>query len=107
MVEPGKNPKVTTLQNDLDSLQKAVSIGADYQGLIEIVPLGNGDCILCNEEGKQIGLDGNRRVGRDIIVLVGYSDAKKAEKVFRWGNNLAIDCRSVEAAISTAKQYVG
>lgn len=72
MVEPGKNPKVTTLQNDLDSLQKAVSIGAEYQGLIEIVPLGNGDCILCNEEGKLIGLDGNRRVGRDIIVGVFY-----------------------------------
>ena len=68
MVEPGKNPKVTTLQNDLDSLQKAVSIGAEYQGLIEIVPLGNGDCIICNEEGKLIGLDGNRRIGNDIIV---------------------------------------
>ena len=26
MVEPGKHPKVTTLKNDLDSLQKAVSI---------------------------------------------------------------------------------
>lgn len=49
MIEPGKHPKVTVLQNDLDSLQKAVSIGADYQGVIEIVPLGNGDCILCNE----------------------------------------------------------
>ena len=72
MVEPGKNPRVTVLQNDLDSLQKAVSIGAEYQGLIEIVPLGNGDCILCNEEGKLIGLDGNRRVGRDIIVGVFY-----------------------------------
>lgn len=72
MVEPGKHPSVTVLQNDLASLQKAVSIGADYQGLIEIVPLGNGDCILCNEEGKLIGLDGNRRVGRDIIVGVFY-----------------------------------
>lgn len=107
MVEPGKNPKVTTLQNDLDSLQTAVSIGADYQGLIEIVPLGNGDCILCNEEGKLIGLDGNRRVGRDIIVLVSYSDSKKDEKVFRWKNSRTINRRLVEAAISTAKQYVG
>ena len=26
MVEPGKHPQVTTLKNDLDSLQKAVSI---------------------------------------------------------------------------------
>ena len=33
VVEPGQHPKVTTLQNDLDSLQKAVSIGADYQGI--------------------------------------------------------------------------
>ena len=34
MVEPGKHPRVTTLENDLDALQEAVSIGADYQGLI-------------------------------------------------------------------------
>ena len=72
MVEPGKHPKVTTLKDDLDSLQKAVSIGSDYQGLIEFVSLGNGDCIMCNEEGKLIGLDGNRRLGNDILVGVFY-----------------------------------
>lgn len=72
MVEPGKHPKVTTLKDDLDSLQKAVSIGADYQGLIEIISIGNNDCILCNEEGKLIGLEGNRRLGNDIIVGVFY-----------------------------------
>ena len=72
MVEPGKHPKLTTLKDDLDSLQKAVSIGADYQGLIEIISIGNGDCLLCNEEGKLIGLEGNRRLGNDIIVGVFY-----------------------------------
>ena len=72
MVEPGKHPEATTLKDDLDSLQKAVSIGADYQGLIEIISLGNGDCLLCNEEGKLIGLEGNRRLGNDIIVGVFY-----------------------------------
>ena len=72
MVEPGKHPKVTTLKDDLDSLQKAVSIGADYQGLIEFVSLRNGDCIMCNEEGKLIGLEGNRRLGDDILVGVFY-----------------------------------
>jgi hypothetical protein len=72
MVEPGKHPKVTMLQDDLDTLQKAVSIGADYQGLIEIISIGNGDCLLCNEEGKLIGLEGNRRLGNDIIVGVFY-----------------------------------
>ena len=49
MVEPGRNPKATTIKDDLDSLQKAVSIGADYQGLIEIVGLENG-VSYCNEE---------------------------------------------------------
>ena len=72
MVEPGKHPKVTKLRDNLDDLQKAVSIGADYQGLIEFVDLGNGDCIMCNEEGKLIGLEGNRRWGNDILVGVFY-----------------------------------
>lgn len=72
VVEPGEHPKVTTLKDDLDSLQKAVSIGADYQGLIEFVSLRNGDCIMCNEEGKLIGLEGNRRLGDDILVGVFY-----------------------------------
>lgn len=72
MVEPGEYPRVVTLANDLDALQKAVSIGADYQGLIEIISIGKGDCLLCNEEGKLIGLDGNRRLGNDIIVGVFY-----------------------------------
>ena len=72
MVESGQHPKVTKLKDDLDSLQKAVSIGADYQGLIEFVSLGNGDCIMCNEEGKLIGLEGNRRLGNDILVGVFY-----------------------------------
>ena len=72
MIEPGKHPVVMVLNGDLDSLQKAVSIGADYQGLIEIITIGNGECILCNEEGKLIGLEGNRRVGSDIIAGVFY-----------------------------------
>ena len=36
MVAPKEYPKVVTLKTDLDSLQKAVSIGASYQGLILI-----------------------------------------------------------------------
>lgn len=72
MVEPGEHPKETMLQNDLDSLQKAVSIGSEHQGLIEIIGIDDRVCILCNEEGKLIGLDGNRRVGNDIIAGVFY-----------------------------------
>ena len=72
MVEPGKHPKVTTIKNDLDSLQKAVSIGCEQQGLIEIVGIEDRVCILCNEEGKLIGLEGNRRLGNDTLVSVFY-----------------------------------
>ena len=52
MIEPGKHPVVTVLNDDLDSLQKAVSIGADYQGLTEIIGIGNGDCILCKRRAS-------------------------------------------------------
>lgn len=72
MVVPGEHPREVVLKNDLDALQKAVSIGCDYQGLIEVVGLENGVCIICNEEGKLLGLEGNRRLGGDIIAGVFY-----------------------------------
>jgi hypothetical protein len=36
-VAPGEHPQVVVLENNLDAMQKAVSIGCDYQGLIEVV----------------------------------------------------------------------
>lgn len=63
---------MTELDNDLDALQKAVSIGADDQGLIELVYLEDNVSILCNEEGKLIGLEPNRRLGNDILCGVFY-----------------------------------
>ena len=72
MVEPGEHPREVTINNDLDSLQKAVSIGAKCQGLIEIIGIDERVCILCNEEGKLIGLEGNRRFGDDILAGVFY-----------------------------------
>ena len=71
-VEPMKAPSVVTLKNDLDSLQKAVSEGCAHRGLIEIITIGNGVVILCNEEGKLLGLPGNRRFGDDILVGTFY-----------------------------------
>ena len=72
MVEPGKHPCVVELKNDLDSLQKAVSLGAPEQGLIEFVYIEDNVSILCNEEGKLIGLEPNRRLGEDILCGVFY-----------------------------------
>ena len=59
MVEPSKHPAITTINNDLEGLQKAVG------GLIEFVGLEENTCILCNEEG-------NRRFYNDIIVGTFY-----------------------------------
>lgn len=62
IVEPHKNPTITTLKNKLENLQEAVG------GLIEIIDIEDDVCILCNEEGKLIGLEGNRRLSDDILV---------------------------------------
>ena len=72
MIEPGKHPCVVELKNDLDSLQKAVSIGAPDQGLVEFVYIEDNVSILCNEEGKLMGLAPNRRLDEDILCGVFY-----------------------------------
>ena len=66
MVEPNKHPIVTTIKTKLENLQEAVG------GLIEIIDIEANICILCNEEGKLIGLAGNRKLGDDILVGTFY-----------------------------------
>ena len=66
MVEPHKTPTITTIKTKLENLQKAVG------GLIEIIDIEDNVCILCNEEGKLIGLEGNRRLANDILVGTFY-----------------------------------
>lgn len=67
-VEPNKPPEEVTLKNDLADLQNAVG------GLIEFLSLDSskGIDLMCNEEGKLIGLEPNRRVGDDVIVGTFY-----------------------------------
>ena len=67
-----ERPEICYLENTLESLQKAVSIGAEHVGLIEIIDLDERTCIVCNEEGKLIDLMPNRRLGNDIICGVFY-----------------------------------
>jgi len=72
MVEPNKPPYVAEIGNDLDSMKKAVG------GYIQPVNLAPYVSLVCNEEGKLLGLEGNRSIGNDIIVgnffIVGYDD---------------------------------
>ena len=71
-IVPCEAPVVVTLENELTALQNAVSIGADYRGLIEVIDLDEKTCIVCNEEGKMIGLEPNRRICDDILCGVFY-----------------------------------
>lgn len=65
MVEPHKTPYVTEIADELSALQKAVG------GYIEVVGNGDGTLIICNEEGKLIGLEGNRRIHDGMSVIAG------------------------------------
>lgn len=70
-VEPGKVPETVTIPNTLEAAQKMVG------GYIEVISLDDA-CLVCNEEGKLMGLEGNRRLGNDIITgtffLAGCTD---------------------------------
>lgn len=67
MVEPGKHPKVTKPKDDLDSLLKAVSIGAGYQGFIEIV--GFFEWCLCYFFKKEIKIFLKQYILRKNMVI--------------------------------------
>ena len=41
-------------------------------GLIDIVGLEDNICILLNDEGKLLGMEGSRRIGDDIIAGTFY-----------------------------------
>ena len=82
-VAPFTTPEVCWLDNHLRALQEAVSIGADYVGLIEVIGLEDERaCILCNEEGKLIGLPPNRWIGYDIILGVFYVTGQDENRNF-------------------------
>ena len=72
-VAPFTAPEVYVIDNHLRALQEAVSVGADYVGLIEVIDLEDERvCLICNEEGKLIGFPLNRWIGQDIIAGVFY-----------------------------------
>ena len=79
-VSPCKAPEVITLINELEELQKAVSIEADYVGLIEIIAIDDDICCLCNEEGKLLGLQPSRRIGNDVICGTFYILGEDSEE---------------------------
>lgn len=65
MVEPHKTPYVTEIADELSALQRCVG------GYIEVAGNGDGTLIICNEEGKLQGLEGNRRIHDDTSIIAG------------------------------------
>lgn len=61
MVEPRKAPYEASVPHELTAMQQAVG------GLIEVVRNGDGTLIICNEEGKLLGMEGNRRIPGDVL----------------------------------------
>ena len=62
VVEPHKAPYQSEIDDDYKAMQKIVG------GLIEAVyPFEDNAILFCNDEGKLIGLEGNRHVGPHII----------------------------------------
>lgn len=65
-VEPNKPPYVAEVEHTLEGEQRAV------KGLIEAVyPDDSPTCIICNEEAKLIGMEGNRWLGDGSTVIAG------------------------------------
>ena len=62
MKKPGEKPEVIEIENKLSALQEAVG------GYIQAVPVAEDICVICNEEGKLLGLPYNMRLGKDTLV---------------------------------------
>jgi len=62
VVEPEKEAEVREIENKLEDLQKIVG------GYIEVVSLGQGVTLVCDEEGKIKGKQPNWDVNGDLIV---------------------------------------
>lgn len=62
MVEPQKVPEVKEIPARLREYQRAVG------GLIELVYNGDGTILVCNDEGKLRGMEGNRRLDNGTII---------------------------------------
>ena len=89
--EPGKAPEEITMPNTLEAFQTAVG------GDIEALGLDSDAVLICNEEGKLMGLSANRRVGGDIIagtfLITGSADGEFCsltdENTARYGQEFA------------------
>ena len=75
-VSPRERPVKASIKNDLASMQKAVG------GLIEVFRWKD-FLVVCNDEGKLIGMEGNRRLGNGTIIAGPFFVVGLTEDDFR------------------------
>lgn len=72
-------PHYEDIENTLEAMQEMVG------GYIEMVGISNGNCIVCNEEGRLLGLPYNKTIeGYDIygdFFVVGVNDEGDCEDI--------------------------
>ena len=62
IIEPHRIPYESEIENTLEGQQGAV------EGLIQYIYNGDGTIIVANDDGKLIGMEGNRRIQGDVLV---------------------------------------
>lgn len=79
---PGELPRHVNVSNSLEALQKNVG------GYIETVTLAKDLCVICNEEGRLLGLPYNCRIcGVDFvgtILMVGVDGEELSDLPLDW-----------------------
>ena len=72
--KPGCEPEIIDIDNTLAALQQEV------EGYIEVITLPYGAALICNEEGRILGLPDNGRVcGVDVVgtvLIVGVNGSE-------------------------------
>lgn len=75
IVEPNKLPYESTIENTLEAKQEIVGGFIECTGIMSDYDVS----IICNEEGKILGLPLNRDIGHDVIagtfIIVGNDDS--------------------------------
>ena len=84
MVEPGKPAYVTEIPHTLEAEQQAVG------GRIELVYL-DGGILVCNDEGKLLGMEGNRRLDNGSVIAGPFFIVGDAGENFRSLTNAEVD----------------
>lgn len=64
-VEPHRPAFEAEIPHEYEAESKAVG------GLIEVVGNGDETCIVCNDEGKLIGMEGNRHLDNGVSIIAG------------------------------------